>query len=953
MAHPSMLDRLVDDKGLPCEAVLDAALPPTFAIADDDCICFAHGDLKPYLQAGGERNRSFDPTNVRLADFTAAMRAAIERSRSERCEVVTYEAIGGAGKSQVARIVARPAPRIGERAVVVTLEAADKAVRREQSTHRRNAADVKRISQLERELSRVRRTLSETEIKLSSANEKLRSSHEAALAVNEELQLSNRELEHTTDELRFLNRRLKEKVEQLKYAHDDLVNFFASTEMATLFLDEDLRIKRFTPIVEEILEVGPSHRGFFVSDIDHELLQSGMIDDARGVLDDHVPRWRNININDGRWFTRRVLPYRTDNLSVEGVVVTLVDITDLKLTEDALRESEARFREMADGLPQVVWVHGPGGEQELVNQTFCDFFGVSREEMKGQRWRKFLHEDDVQGYVRKFLECVAKRQPFHAQVRVRREDGEWRWLDSWGKPRFTASGEFKGFVGSSTDVTEQKKTEAALRESEERFRILADNIAQLAWMADRQGHIFWYNQRWFDYTGTTPLQMEKDTGWAGIAHPDYLEQVKVKYQRSVETGEPWEDTFPMRGKDGKYRWFLSRALPTRDASGNIVRWLGTNTDVTKQLEVEQLLRESDQRKDEYLAMLGHELRNPLAAITAATELAKISQTKDTRLQHAFAVLERQSRHVTQIVDGLLEVSRIARGKIELDVKPVRIHDVLGSVLQDRIPHIQKRGLHLVQRYSDPDLWVAGDWVRLVQIFDNLLGNAIKFTQASGTITVSTEQSGSFALVRVADSGVGIREEMLSRIFEPFLQEAQDVARAAGGLGLGLSLAKSLSELHGGTIEARSAGAGKGAEFLVWIPLSSAEESSNEEARRDAGAQKRVLIVEDNADAADTLASLLELKGHLVRVARSAGEALETLEVEEADVILCDIGLPGVSGLEFARRLREDGRLKETRLVAVTGYGQPEDRKRSLEAGFDEHVTKPVGIDTLESLLARN
>jgi PAS domain S-box-containing protein len=952
MAHSSMPDKLDNDSTPPYRAVLDAALPPTLAVTDDDHICFAHGELGPHLQAGGERTWPLGPTNVKLADLSASTRAAIDRSRSEHREVVTYEASGSASSSHLTRITARPAPRIGDRAVVVTFEVADKTARRKQNASRWSPPEVSRVAQLERELSEARRTLEETEDELNSVNEKLRSSHRAALAVNEELQLSNRELEDTTEELRFLNRRLEEKVEQLKDAHDDLVNFFASTEMATVFLDEGLRIKRFTPIVEEILQVGPSQRGYFVGDIEHELLHNGMVDDARGVLEDHVPRWRNIHTDDGRWFTRRVLPYRADDLRVEGVVVTLVDITDLKNTEDALRESEARFREMADGLPQVVWVHGPQGEQELVNQTFCDFFGVSREEMKGARWREFVHPDDVQDYARKFANCVTQRQPFHAQTRVRRADGEWRWFDSWGKPRFTASGEFKGFVGSSTDVTEQKKTEAALRESEERFRILADNIAQLAWMADTSGRIFWYNQRWFDYTGTTPEQM-KGTGWEGIPHPDYIEQVKAKYMRSIESGEPWEDTFPMLGKDGNYRWFLSRALPTRDVSGNIVRWLGTNTDITKQLEVEQLLRESDQRKDEYLAMLGHELRNPLAAITAATELAKITRTDDPRLQHAIGVLERQSRHVTQIVDGLLEVSRIARGKIELDLKPLRIRDVLASVLQDRIPHIAKRSLHLVERYADSDLWIAGDWVRLVQIFDNLLGNAIKFTPASGTITVSTEKSGGYALVRVADTGVGIREEMLSRIFEPFLQEAQDVARAAGGLGLGLSLAKSLSELHGGTIEARSAGAGRGAEFLVWLPLSSATEHNPEEAPADRQLQKRILIVEDNVDAADTLASLLELKGHLVRVARSAGEALETLQVERADIVLCDIGLPGISGLDFARSLRQDERLQGTRLVAVTGYGQPEDRKRSMEAGFDEHVTKPVGIDTLEALLSRD
>ncbi|MCW8194655.1 PAS domain S-box protein [Proteobacteria bacterium 005FR1] len=951
MAHSSITDNLADHERLSCRAVFDAILPPTFAISADDRVLFVHGDLSPYLQTADEHSAVFGLRKLSPSELSCPLRNAIERCRAERRKVVTYD-VERTTDNHMSRITAQPALDLGEGAVIVCFEPLERIGRRDQAGVRRNGPDAARIAELERELDEARHALYVTEEKLSAANHDLRESHDATLAMNEELQLSNRELEHSTSELRFLNRRLEEKVEQLKVAHDDLVNFFASTEVATLFLDEELRIKRFTPIVEEILEITPAHRGLHVSKIEHELLHNGMVDDARGVLDDHVPRWRNIHGSDGRWFTRRVLPYRTDSLSVEGIVVTLVDITDLKNTEDALRESEARFREMADGLPQAVWVHDIEGQQELVNETFCNFFGVGREEMTGERWRKLVHPEDMDGYVRNFMKAVARREPFHAQARVKRADGQWRWFDSWGKPRFTASGEFKGFVGSSTDVTEQKETEAALRESEERFRILADNIAQLAWMADKHGHIFWYNQRWFDFTGTTPEQM-LGMGWEGVPHPDFLQQVKAKYLGCIKSGEPWEDTFPMRGKDGQYRWFLSRALPVRDASGEIVRWLGTNTDVTQQLQVEQLLRESDQRKDEYLAMLGHELRNPLAAITAATALAKISQSEDPRLQHAIQVLERQSKHVTQIVDGLLEVSRIARGKIELGLKPLRIRDVLRSVLQDRIPHLEKRKLNLVQSYSDEDLWVAGDWVRLVQIFDNLLGNAIKFTEASGTVTVVTEACEGFALVKVIDTGVGIRQEMLSRIFEPFLQEAQDVARATGGLGLGLALAKSLTELHGGYIEARSEGAGQGAEFLVWLPLSRTHGKLPESAEPAKGVQKRVLIVEDNVDAADTLASLLELKGHLVSTARSAGEASQVLQAETFDLILCDIGLPGISGFDFARSLRSSGQLKNTRLVAVTGYGQPEDRKRSMEAGFDEHITKPVNLETLDILLAQH
>ncbi|MGQ9426379.1 hybrid sensor histidine kinase/response regulator [Gilvimarinus sp. F26214L] len=492
-------------------------------------------------------------------------------------------------------------------------------------------------------------------------------------------------------------------------------------------------------------------------------------------------------------------------------------------------------------------------------------------------------------------------------------------------------------------------TAAALRESEESFRTLADSIAQLAWMTDRRGRMLWTNRAWQDYTGTEP-QRNAGRCWQGTVHPDYARAVDAKFNRHLKSGEPWEDTFPIRSKEGAYHWFLSQARPIRNDAGAVVRWLGTSTDITEQRQVKEMLQETAQRKDEYLAMLGHELRNPLAGIAAATQLAKLAHTDDPRLQHAIHVLERQSNHISRIVDGLLEVSRIARGKIHLDRRPVDLVHVLKSVLDDRVDSIEKRGLQLRQHYPRRPVMINGDWVRLVQVFDNLIGNAIKFTQSPGTIEVRLDEEEDLAKVHVRDTGVGIRPEILNRIFEPFLQEWQDVSRTTGGLGLGLSLAKNLVELHEGRIEAHSDGAGKGAEFLVCLPLIHKSRTRQTPVPEE-HEQTRVLIVEDNEDAADTLATLLELKGHEVRTARTAPEGLDILAHEDVDIILCDIGLPGMSGYDFARRVRADDKLQGIPLIATTGYGQPEDRRRSAQAGFDEHITKPVRLELLEKILS--
>jgi PAS domain S-box-containing protein len=651
------------------------------------------------------------------------------------------------------------------------------------------------------------------------------------------------------------------------------------------------------------------------------------------------------------WWQGEVLPLPREGGQEPSALILTWEITERKTAEEALRESEARFRVMADGLPLLVWVHDASGAQQIVNETYCEFFGVTREEMKGTRWQMLVHPEDIEAYSREFIACMRDRRPFHAEVRVKRADGEYRWLESWGRPRITPTGKFKGFVGASADITSRKEAEEALRESEERFRTLADNISQLAWMADGDGEVSWFNKRWFDYTGTS-LDEVKGWGWTKAHHPDHVERVTKKIRRCFEKGEPWEDTFLLKSQSGEYRWFLARAVPIRDESGEIVRWFGTNTDITDQREAEEALREGDRRKDQFLAMLGHELRNPLAAIQNAAEIFKHIQTDDPKMKRLQGVLQRQTSHMSSLIDGLLEVSRVARGKISLDKRTIDLVPVVEGVVHDREPQATSRGLEIRKDLPLEPIWVSGDPVRLAQVFDNLMGNAIKFTNPPGTITVTLQEEGDRAIARVEDTGVGIRKEMLSQIFEPFQQETQDMARGAGGLGLGLALAKGLVDLHGGTIEAHSEGPQTGSELVVRLPLAGSPRTIRPARRGAQASPQRVLIVEDNEDTAQTMSDLLRLHGHEVSTAETGPEALEILKDHPVDIAFCDLGLPGMSGYELAELIRKDSALRGIALVALTGYGQPEDIKRSLEAGFDEHMTKPVDLDTLDDIIAR-
>lgn len=366
---------------------------------------------------------------------------------------------------------------------------------------------------------------------------------------------------------------------------------------------------------------------------------------------------------------------------------------------------------------------------------------------------------------------------------------------------------------------------------------------------------------------------------------------------------------------------------------------------------EEALRESDRRKDEYLAMLGHELRNPLGAIRNATTLLRLAEMQSPDLRRVIGVLDRQSSHMARIIDGLLDVSRIARGKIHLELAPLDLREVVRNVLDARTAHEETHGLELVVDLPSEPLRIVGDEARLAQILDNLVGNATKFTSPPGTITVSLAREGHRALLRVRDTGAGIPPQALGRIFEPFHQEAQDSARTAGGLGLGLALAKALVDLHHGTLEAHSAGPGTGAVFEMRLPLCAGPEAlSAPEPRREDRA-RRILLVEDNADAAEMLRHLLELRGHDVSMAATGAEALDVLRRQRTDIVLCDLGLPGMSGHDVARTIRRDPALRDLSLVALTGYGQPEDRRRTTESGFDAHLVKPVDLRALHEVLA--
>jgi hypothetical protein len=527
-------------------------------------------------------------------------------------------------------------------------------------------------------------------------------------------------------------------------------------------------------------------------------------------------------------------------------------------------------------------------------------------------------------------------------------------------PVYVGAANYKGTkdegIAYILDISESKKAQAALKESEVQFRTLAENIPQLAWMANSDGWIFWYNNRWFEYTGTTLAEMQ-GSGWEKVHHPDFVEAVKAKYYNQiVEQQIAWEDLFPLRSADGEYRWFLSRAVPIRDQNGQIVRWFGTNTDITIQREAEEALELANRRKDEFLAMLAHELRNPLAPISTAAELlGRAGADKDIVKKYS-AIITRQVRHMTDLVDDLLDVSRVTRGLVSIEKAELDIRDAIQSAIEQSKPLIESRGHALSVRLAPAPAVVLGDRTRLIQVLTNLLNNAAKYTPLGGHIELRMDVDGQSVHISIADDGIGMDATFLPHVFDLFTQAERTPDRSQGGLGLGLALVRSIMTLHGGNVTANSEGPGKGSTFTLSLPVLRHEHDG---ARRSAACAPdgqalqplTILIVDDNADAADSLAALLQTQGHAVTIRHDAHGALDAARSSRPDALILDIGLPDMDGYELSRRLHGMDGTRDALFIALTGYGQAHDKVLAKAAGFQHYFVKPIDMTALWRALA--
>jgi len=516
----------------------------------------------------------------------------------------------------------------------------------------------------------------------------------------------------------------------------------------------------------------------------------------------------------GRDFLITLFASGTDTLVSSGV-----DITERKRVERALHESRERLR-LAQAATRL-GIHDWDVASGMIHwdERTHELWGTAPEApVDLDTFLGGVHAEDrarLRQAIDAALDPAGDGRYLMVFRVVHRRDGKTRWVEAAGRVTFDA-GRAQRLIGTVRDVTARTRAEKRLRESEERFRELANNMQQCAWTCDEHGNRDWFNDRWYQYTGGTFEQM-RGQGWRAAHHPDHAQRVFAHLQDCLSAGLTWEDTFPLRGRDGSYRWFLTQAVPVRTENGKVVRWFGTNTDITAQRQLQEALQLADQRKDEFLAMLAHELRNPVAPIANAAEVLALL-LRDEQQRSLAQIIQRQASHLARLLDDLLDVARITRGRIELRRETITLQSCVDLAVETAEPLLRAASHRFAVSVADRALLLEGDRVRIAQCVSNLLSNAAKYTEPGGDIALRTFAADGNAVIEVSDNGCGIAPDFLPHVFELFAQGARALDRSAGGLGIGLSVCKQLIERHGGSITAHSAGPGCGSTFTLRLPL---------------------------------------------------------------------------------------------------------------------------------------
>jgi two-component system CheB/CheR fusion protein len=821
----------LDSHGLPdlqllraYDVLLEQYVPPSLLVNDHRELIHSFAGAGKYLSVRDGRPTT-DILELVEPDLKIALAGALQRAAKEKQPVVYGSVqLRGLPENEQLRLSVKPVTiqTTGDEYYLISFETQSKkpAPQPVADSIDFGAASRDRLAEVEDELRYAKENLQATIEEMETTNEELQATNEELVASNEELQSTNEELHSVNEELYTVNAEHQRKITELTEMTDDMDNLLRSTEIGTIFLDRQLRIRKFTPQIYHAFQILPQDVGRSIDTFSHNILFEDLTGAVERVVSSEKAFEKDVQDRSGKWFLLRILPYRTKG-KVDGAVVTLVDIAGVKSTENELRRMSKVFMDGAD----PIIIEDLDGRILDLNDEATRAYGWKREEMIGQPSTRLVP-----------AECVAQATALRARVR-------------------------EGQHVRNVELMRQ----------------------------DRSGRV-----------------------------------VPILLTLSV----------------------------LQDEQGTPIGVASLSKDIERQKAAEREAREAVVRRDEFLAMLSHELRNPLGAVLNAAELMTHAENSDPRGVLAADVIVRQSRQMARLMDDLLDVSRVTQGKIDIRRQIVDLKQVVMDAVEAVRPEIEDRHHNLEIDLPDEPMFVEGDPSRILQIQENLLCNAAKYTPSGGRISIRAQRDGDDAVIAVKDNGQGIPPEMLTTIFELFVQGPKSLARTEGGMGIGLSLARVLAELHGGTLSVQSDGKFQGSTFTMRLPLTKKRPLASQAKELPQATGTHVLIVEDNHDSRVTLEKLLRLYGCEVSTASDGHGGFDAINRLKPDVALVDIGLPGMDGYEVARKVRSELRESPVRLVAVTGYGRAEDREAVFKAGFDAHLVKPIDPKDLMRTLAK-
>jgi PAS domain S-box-containing protein len=628
-------------------------------------------------------------------------------------------------------------------------------------------------------------------------------------------------------------------------------------------------------------------------------------------------------------------------------------LAERQAAERARRASEERFEHLANVVQHLVWAADDDGTVIYCNARAADYQDLARAADGSWHWKAALHPDDREATAHAWRSAVAARGMYVCEHRMQMRDGSYRWHLSRAQ-RKVHGGKAEWF-GTATDIEDLKQAEQSLRDSERFMRHVLDNLFAFVGVLELDGTLIEANRVPLQAAGITAADVIGRKFWDCYwwnYDPNVQARLIAAYEEAL-TGKVVRYDVPVRVAGGRLLWIDFQLAPLRDGEERITHLIPSAMELSARRAAEDALREADRRKDEFVATLAHELRNPMAPLRTGLEILRLSADDPERRDYAIGVMRRQVSQLVRLLDDLLDLSRISTGKLRLQVEPVDMNQVVDAAVEACRAAITSAAQQLNVKVPPRPVVVRGDPVRLIQVLTNLLNNATKYTERSGRISVELFHRDGEAVVTVADTGLGIPPDQIERIFEMFVQIPAHRSAGRAGLGVGLHLVRRLVELHGGQVRAYSEGQGKGTVFEVKIPLApllseSVEASS---AQGEGGRPLRVLVADDNRDAVETLSVLLRLQGHQVIVAYDGPTAYEAAKAAALDVALLDLGMPGMDGYELAQAIRSEPWGQNLPLVAVSGWGEKDDRLRTAAAGFDAHLTKPAAPDQLARVLA--